>query len=263
LSRRNGHTVQAKRSVVVTGAGGGIGGAAVRLLLERDDVCVTAVDRNEESLRGLQIEVGGRDGFTAVAADVSDAHDVQRVISDAAQRWGGIDGLFNVAGITHRPVDILELTDEEYDNVMAVNARSVWLGMKYALPYLLASDNAAIVNTGSTYAIRGDGAFVAYAASKHAVVGMTKAVALGYAKRGIRVNALLPGATDTDMIRTAFDGLAPDDRAEGERKFLEMTPSGRLGHPDEVASVGLWALLDAPAYFSGQVLPVDGAVTAR
>jgi NAD(P)-dependent dehydrogenase (short-subunit alcohol dehydrogenase family) len=251
-----------QRCVIVTGAGGGIGGAAVRQIAARGGVNVTAVDRSAEGLERLVAKLGDASAVVPVSADVSSSADVQRLIEHTIGRWGRLDGIYNVAGIPGRPVDIVDLSDDEYDEVMAVNARSVWLGMKYALPHLVKSGAGAIVNTGSYYAVRGGAAFVAYAGSKHAVVGMTKSVALAYAKHSVRANVVLPGPTDTRMIEQAFDGLSPQDRDEGERALLATLPTSRLSTPDEVASAGVWALLDAPMHFSGQVLPVDGALSA-
>jgi NAD(P)-dependent dehydrogenase (short-subunit alcohol dehydrogenase family) len=251
-----------RRCVIVTGAGGGIGGAAVEQIAARGDVSVTAVDRSTEGLERLVDKLSDASAVVTMSADVSSSADVQRMIADTVAQWGRLDGIYNVAGIPGRPVDIVELSDDEYDEVMAVNARSVWLGMKYALPHLVKTGAGAIVNTGSYYAIRGGVAFVAYAGSKHAVVGMTKSVALAYAKQNVRANVVLPGPTDTRMIAQAFDGLSPQDRTEGERALLATLPTGRLSSPDEIASAGVWALLDAPIHFSGQVLPVDGALSA-
>jgi NAD(P)-dependent dehydrogenase (short-subunit alcohol dehydrogenase family) len=251
-----------RKSVIVTGAGGGIGGAAVKQIAARGDVNITAVDRSADGLARLAADLGDASGVVTTSADVSSPADVRRVIDETVARDGRLDGLYNIAGIPGRPVDIVERDDDEYDEVMAVNARSVWLGMKYALPHLVASGAGAIVNTGSYYAIRGGVSFVAYAGSKHAVVGMTKSVALAYAKQNVRANIVLPGPTDTEMIAQAFDGLSPEDRSEGERALLATLPTGRLSSADEVASAGVWALLDAPMHFSGHVLPVDGALSA-
>jgi NAD(P)-dependent dehydrogenase (short-subunit alcohol dehydrogenase family) len=250
------------RNVIVTGAGGGIGGAAVRLIAARPNVNITAVDQDTQALERLASSLAGPAEVVTITADVASPADVQTVIRGTVERWGGLDGIYNIAGISGRPVPITDFSDEEYDEVMAINARSVWLGMKYALPHLVERGQGAIVNTGSYLAIRGDPSFVAYSASKHAVVGMTKSVALAYAKRNVRANVVLPGATDTAMIRQAFDGYEPEDHAAGERTLLALLPSGRMGQPEEIASVGMWALLDAPMYLSGQVLPVDGAHSA-
>jgi NAD(P)-dependent dehydrogenase (short-subunit alcohol dehydrogenase family) len=144
---------------------------------------------------------------------------------------------------------------------MRVNVRSVWLGMKHALPVLVEAGGGSIVNTASTGGLMGWPEISPYVGSKHAVVGLTRAVALETVGRGIRVNCLCPGPMDTRMIWSIGEAIAPGDRAEQQRLLEATIPLGRLGRPEEVASLATFLLLDCPEYLTGAVLPVDGAQT--
>jgi NAD(P)-dependent dehydrogenase (short-subunit alcohol dehydrogenase family) len=250
------------KTVIVTGAAGVMGSAAVGLLAARR-VNTLCVDRDPGGLDRVTKAFAhlGAD-LHAVNADVSSASDVQRSVSLAVERWGGLDGIFNIAAILGTPRPFLDTTLETYDEIMNINARGVWLGMKYALPALLARGGGSIVNVGSYAAIRGTPNIAAYAASKHAVVGMTKTVAVEYATQNIRANVLCPGSMDTPMMRQMFPVHGRGDAAEGERLSLAKIPQRRLARPDELASTGVWLLLDAPEHLSGQVIMVDGARSA-
>jgi NAD(P)-dependent dehydrogenase (short-subunit alcohol dehydrogenase family) len=252
------------KSVIVTGAGGGVGSAAVRQLAARG-VNVLAVDWKPEGLDQLRDELEGGAGELATAtADVGSADDVQRYVEHAVERFGGIDGVFNIAGIgTREYKPLAEVSNETYDEVMRVNARSAWLGMKYTLPHLVARGGGSIVNTGSHLAWHAAPTFSAYVASKHAVVGMTKAVALEYGKHNVRANILCPSAMDTAMGQEAAEGIDPNDPSVGWQIMIDQSANGRVGRADETAAVGVWLLLDAPEHVSGIIVPVDGAQSAK
>jgi NAD(P)-dependent dehydrogenase (short-subunit alcohol dehydrogenase family) len=251
------------KAVLVTGAGGGMGSAAVRQLLERG-ANVLAVDWSDEGLAKLRDEAGSSASLETVTADVAAAEDVQGYVDRAVSRFGGLDGVFNIAGIgtrEYRP--LAEVSNETYDEVMRVNARSAWLGMKYTLPHLVERGGGAIVNTGSHLAWHAAPTFSAYTASKHAVIGMTKAVALEYGKHNVRANVVCPSAMSTAMGQEAAEGIDPDDPSVGWQVMIDQSANGRVGRPEEAAAVGVWLLLDAPEHVSGIVFPVDGAQSAK
>jgi NAD(P)-dependent dehydrogenase (short-subunit alcohol dehydrogenase family) len=251
-----------RRAFIITGAGGGVGSAAARKLVERD-VAVLAVDWKADGLEELRSVLPDADLDTAVA-DVGSADDVQRFVSQAVDRWGGLDGIFNIAGIgTTEYKPLAEVSNETYDEVMRVNARSVWLGMKYTLPHLVERGGGTIVNTGSHLAWHAAPTFSAYCASKHAVVGMTKAVALEYGAQNVRANILCPSAMDTAMGQEAAEGIDPDNPQNGWQVMIDQSANGRVGRAEETASVGVWLLLDAPEHVSGIIVPVDGAQSAK
>jgi NAD(P)-dependent dehydrogenase (short-subunit alcohol dehydrogenase family) len=252
----------AEKTFIVTGAGGGVGSAAVRQLAERG-ANVLAVDWSEEGLARLRddVEVAR---LETVTADVASAEAVAGYVERAVSRWDGLDGVFNIAGIgTREYKPLAEVSNETYDEVMRVNARSVWLGMKYALPHLVARGGGTIVNTGSHLAWHAAPTFSAYTASKHAVIGMTKAVALEYGRHNVRANVLCPSAMSTAMGQEAAEGIDPDDPSVGWQVMIDQSANGRVGRPEEAAAVGVWLLVDAPEHVSGIVFPVDGAQSAK
>jgi NAD(P)-dependent dehydrogenase (short-subunit alcohol dehydrogenase family) len=249
--------------VIVTGAAGGLGSSAVRLIAARG-ANVTCVDRDEQALATLvdQLapEVPGQ--LFPFPADVGEPEQVQRVVTETVGRFGGIDGLYNIAGIEGKLLSIEVTPVDEFDAVIRVNVRGTWLFMKYALPQMVARGGGSIVNVGSYQATHGKANCSAYSGSKHAIVGMTRSIALEYARQSVRANVVCPGAMNTRMIRTMMASLDPDDPSKGERQLLADIPQGRMGETTEVAAVGTWLILDAPHHLTGQVITVDGGKSA-
>ena len=246
------------KAFIVTGAGGGMGSAAVRQLAERG-ANVLAVDWKADGLEPLR-ELG----IETATADVASTEDTQRFVAQAVDRFGGMDGIFAIAGIgTTEYKPLADVSTETYDEVMRVNARSAWLGMKYTLPHLVVRGGGAIVTTGSHLAWHAAPTFSAYCASKHAVIGMTKAVALEYGMQKVRANIVCPSAMSTAMGQEAAEGIDPDDPSHGWQIMIDQAANGRVARPEEAAAVGVWLLLDAPEHVSGMVFPVDGAQSAK
>ena len=206
---------QEKKNVIVTGAARGMGAAVVRKLAARG-VNVVAVDRLAEPLDELKKELKAAPGeVDPVVADAGSASDVQGFVKRAVERFGGLDGIFNIAAILGEFKPIAELSNDGFDEVMRVNTKSVWLGMKYAIPALIARGGGAIVNTGSYLAWHGCELLGPYNASKHALVGLTKTAALEYGRYNIRVNILCPGSMNTPMNIDTAAGL--QSAGSGER----------------------------------------------
>jgi NAD(P)-dependent dehydrogenase (short-subunit alcohol dehydrogenase family) len=250
------------KNVVVTGAAGGMGAATLALLANRE-VNAVCVDLDQGRVEETIASLGETRGeFVAVGADISEQAHVESYTSVPTERWGGLDGVFNIAGIEGDLMPLADATVEDYDRVMAVNARGVFLSIKAALPHLLARGGGAIVNTGSHLAERGESSGGNYAASKHAIVGLSKTLAVEVAAQNVRVNVVCPGAMDTRMIREMFPRISPDP-ATAEAALVANIPQGRMGQPSELAQTGVWLLLDAPDHLSGQVIHVDGARMAN
>jgi NAD(P)-dependent dehydrogenase (short-subunit alcohol dehydrogenase family) len=245
----------AKKVAVITGAASGIG-RATALLFGREGAAVVVVDLDEAGARAVAqaIRDGGGQAL-AVGADVSQAEDCRRAVEATVEAWGRLNILFNNAGIIRR-ADVLGTTEEEWDRVMAVNAKSVFLMSKYAVPVMAQAGGGSIVNTASGWGLVGGRNALSYCASKAAVVNMTRAMALDHGPQKIRVNCICPGDTDTGMLREEARQLG-----EQESAFLAGAadrPLGRVGSPEEIAEAVLYLASDASSFVTGTALVVDG-----
>jgi len=240
---------------LVTGGASGIG-RATALLLAREGAAVAVVDINEAGAHGVVNQIvaaGGR--AIAFACDVASALDCQHAVDRTPEELGGLDILFNNAGIIRRST-VLEISENEWDRVMAVNVKSVLLMSQLAIPIMARAGGGAIVNTGSGWGLVGGHNAVSYCASKGAVVNMTRAMALDHAAQNIRVNCVCPGDTDTGMLRSEAQQLG-----EAEQQFLIAAadrPLGRVGSPEDIAQAVLYLVSDASSFVTGTTLVVDG-----
>ena len=254
----------AGRSVIVTGGSGGMG-RAISLAFAAAGAKVTVVDRNEPGGRETADLVAAAGGTaTFVKADVSKADDVAAMVTAAVQAHGGLDFAVNAAAIEFEVDYLADLADEDFDRMIAVNLRSVFLSMKHEINAMLASGSAAagraaIVNIASTNSYRPQPHQSAYTASKFGVLGITKSAAVDYAPRGIRINAICPGAIDTPMLRGAIEKRGRDPQEVADRLSL----NGRFGTPDEIAAATLWLCSSASSFTIGHALAVDGGYLAR
>jgi NAD(P)-dependent dehydrogenase (short-subunit alcohol dehydrogenase family) len=242
---------------VVTGAAAGIGRATAQAFAaEGLKVVVSDVDvGGGESTVGLIREAGGEAVF--VRCDVSNEAQVQALMTAVIDTYGRLDYAFNNAGIEIEKGKLSEGTEAEFDAIMGVNVKGVWLCMKYQLPLLLAQGGGAIVNTASVAGLGAAPKMSIYSASKHAVIGLTKSAAIEFAKKKIRVNAICPAVIDTDMFRRAYEA----DPKKGE--FVAgMHPVGRIGKVEEISAAVLYLCCDAAAFTTGQALAIDGGLTA-
>ncbi|MFI6536775.1 SDR family NAD(P)-dependent oxidoreductase [Nonomuraea sp. NPDC050547] len=233
---------------IVTGGASGIG-RATAILFAKEGAKVVVADVDAAGARAVAEEIGG----TAVPADVSRPEDCELIVRTAVETYGGLHVLFNNAGIIRRTT-ALDLDVEEWDRVMAVNVRSVFLMSKYAIPAM--TEGGSIVNTGSGWGLKGGGNAISYCASKAAVVNMTRALAIDHAKAGIRVNSVNPGDTNTPMLRDEAKQLN-EDWAAFEKDAADR-PMGRSGTPEEIAQAVLFLASDAASYITGSALVVDG-----
>jgi NAD(P)-dependent dehydrogenase (short-subunit alcohol dehydrogenase family) len=174
------------------------------------------------------------------------------------ERFGRLDVAFNNAGVEQVPTPFLEQSVQTYDNLMNVNVKGIWLSMKHEIPALLQSGGGAIVNTSSIAGVVGIAGIEIYVASKHAVIGLTKSAALEFGKQGIRINAVLPAAIETEMYER-FVG----EQAEFRAALTGLHPIGRIGTPAEVAEAVIWLCSDRSSFITGHSLHVDGGFTAQ
>jgi len=243
---------------IVTGGSSGIGRATAIAFAHEGAKVVVASRRAEEGEETVRlVKEAGSDGFF-VKTDVTQAADVNEMVEKTIRSYGRLDYAFNNAGIEQAPSPLVEQTEETFDQIIDINVKGVWLSMKYQIPQMLKNGGGAIVNTSSIAGLVGMAGVPIYVASKHAVVGLTKSVALEYAKANIRVNAVSPGAIETDM----FERFVKDN-PQAREQMMAMHPLGRAGKSEEIASAVVWLCSDGASFITGQTLALDGGFTAQ
>lgn len=243
---------------LITGGSSGIGRASARACARegaRVMVADVAVEGGHETVRLIQ-EAGGEATFMQV--DVTRATDVAALIANTVAVYGRLDCAHNNAGIEGAIGPTADCTEDNWDRVLSVNLKGVWLCMKYEIAQMLQQDSGAIVNTASAAGLVGARGIPAYVASKHGVVGLTKTAALEYARAGIRINTVCPGVIRTPMVERLLG-----DRPRAEARLRELEPVGRLGTPEEVAEAVVWLCSDAASFVTGHTMVVDGGMVAQ
>jgi NAD(P)-dependent dehydrogenase (short-subunit alcohol dehydrogenase family) len=241
------------KAALVTGGGSGLGRASA-IALARAGATVTVADVDEqggkETVTLVFEEAGGDADF--VRADVTQADEVEAMVDKTVARWGRLDCALNNAGTTGVSAPTADYTLEDWNRALALNLTGVFLCLKYEIPAML-ERGGAIVNMASGAGLVGFAGLPAYVASKHGVVGLTRAAALEYASQGLRVNAICPGSTRTPMLEGFMGG---DEQVE--RMMTRAVPLGRLGRPEEIADAVVWLCSDAASFVVGHALAVDG-----
>jgi NAD(P)-dependent dehydrogenase (short-subunit alcohol dehydrogenase family) len=242
---------------VVTGGASGIG-RATALAFAQEGARVVVADQDSEGGAETARMIMSHGGYALFATvDVTQAHEVAMLVEQTVAHYGRLDIAFNNAGAAGVPGLTHEQSEEEFERLIGVNLKGIWLCMKHEIPQMLNQGGGVIVNTSSLLGLSGDRNAAIYAASKHGVLGLTKSAAKEYITRGIRINAICPGTIRTPMLERSLGG-----DPESIPGFGDWIPAGRIGTPEEVAAAVLWLCSDGAAFVVGHELQVDGGVLA-
>lgn len=244
--------------VFVTGASTGIG-RATALAFGKSNAQVVVVDVNEDAaLQTVEMikASGGKAQF--IKCDVTQNEDIKRSVQETIKTFGRLDFAFNNAGIEGAQALTSDCSMENWNRVIDINLKGVWLCMKHQIPEMLKQGHGAIVNCSSIAGLIGFPGIPAYVASKHGVIGLTKTAALEYAKKNIRVNAICPGVIQTPMIERFIHG-----EAQVRKQLVDGEPIGRVGNPEEIAAAALWLCSESSSFVTGHSLTVDGGWVAQ
>ncbi|MBG9983119.1 SDR family oxidoreductase [Aerococcaceae bacterium DSM 111020] len=246
---------------IITGAAGGIGIATAKLFLD-EGARVALVDLSEEDLKETvqSLDVPA-ENILSVPADVSKEEDVKNYIQQTIDHFGQVDILFNNAGITGIQTDLTDIKLEDFEKVMAINTTGVFLGMKHVLPLMMEQKSGSVINTSSVDGLRGSPQLAPYAASKHAVVGLTKTAALEVAEAGVRVNSIHPSPVDTSMMDVLEANTGEAESAKAE--YTSSIPLGKYVEAEDIANLALFLASDDSAFISGSQYRIDGAMGAQ
>ena len=246
----------AGKVALITGGAAGIGRAtSLHFARHGAKVVIGDIDPAGVETANLIKREGGEAIF--VQTDVREAKEVENLVATAAETYGGLHCAFNNAGVLPPTIPLADVDDSTFDNVLAVDLKGVFLSMKYEIREMLQAGGGAIVNNASIAGMIAEAGISAYAAAKHGVIGLSKAAALEYARKGIRINALAPGLVETVMTKPWFDD--PTMRSY----FMANSPIGRFAQPEEIAGVVLFLCSDFASFAVGQTFAIDGGYTAR
>lgn len=245
--------------VLVTGASSGIGRETAKVMASHGAKIVAVARREKELAETVDLIESAGGLATYAVTDISVSSQVKRAVQHAVSTYGGLNAAFNNAGILEPAGHLHEIEDDAYDQIININLKGAFLSMKYEIGYMIENGGGSIVNDSSYMGLRGGtGRQPAYSASKHGVLGLTKAASRDYARKGIRVNAVCPGVIDTTMMH----GLDHDGDPITRARMESWVPMNRYGTPKEVGQVVAFLCSDSASYITGQAIPIDGGVTS-
>lgn len=247
---------------VITGGAGGLGKATAEYLL-KEGAKVVIVDLFEDPLENAKKELSAFGEVLSVQADVSKEEDVEKYVKAAVDQFGRIDIFFNNAGIVGKIAKAVDTKVEDFDKVLAINARGVFLGMKHVLKVMGKQGSGSVINNSSIDGLAGGPQRIAYSASKHAVVGMTKTAAIEVADKGIRVNSIHPSYAKTDMMNQVESGVNAEDPESVHKQLAATIPLGRYGEAGDIANLVLFLGSDESAFITGTQQRIDGGMGAK
>jgi len=247
---------------LITGGARGLGATVAEEFVKRG-AKVAIVDLPSEDFDATRDKLAAQGDVLAIAADVSQEADVEHYVKQTVDAYGGIDVFFNNAGIEGKVGRIVDTDIEDFDRVIAVNVRGVFLGLKHVLRVMTAKQSGSVINTSSVAGLRGSQLIAPYNTSKHAVVGLTRAAALEVASYGVRVNSIHPSPVNTRMMRSLEQGVSPDDTESAREMFRHGIPLGRYGEPIDIANLVLFLASDESSFITGAQYRVDGGMGAR
>ncbi|NEQ40992.1 MAG: SDR family oxidoreductase [Okeania sp. SIO3I5] len=245
---------------LITGGSSGIGRATALAFAQKGAKIVIASRREKESQETVAMikEIGSEAIF--VKTNISQAIEVENLVNQTINTYGRLDYAFNNAGVEGILGPSIEQTESNWNHIIDINLKGVWLSMKYQIPEMLKNGGGAIVNNTSVAGLIGIANFSIYCASKHGVIGLTKAVALEQATAGIRINSICPGLIQTDM---AYRIIGKDDDSKFKAQFMAAHPIGRFGKSEEIANPVVWLCSDAASFITGHSLTIDGGYTVQ
>ena len=249
-----------EKVAIITGGAGGIGAAAAERFLQ-EGAYVLLVDLDEDALAETCTRLGSN-RVSYLVGDVTQAADNQAMVDTATQRYGGLDAFLANAGIEGDVASLLDYPEQRFDELMAINVKGPFLGLRAAIPAMLRRGGGSIIITSSIAGLTGAPRLAPYATSKHAVIGLMRSAAKEFAPEGIRVNTVNPSPVNTRMMRSIEQGLSPDEPEQAVQVLTAGIPMRRYAEPQDIANVMLFLASDESAFITGSVYSADGGSAA-